>query len=277
MTEQPSAEGSPSSSRKRADASGIETVVDDVFGFDFKLPRTLRDLVFHPGRVADDAIAHDRSRYMRPLRVFLLLSGLQLLIFGWLGINDSGTFSVVFADNPTALASTEARLTAAGSSLAEADEIIRNWTSWTSWPLIAISSFLYVLVIWATRPRLGLLNSASLYLVATNASATATLPLMLAGGLLGPEWMALGAVASFITLFVYVGVILHRRAADTALGLAMRTVACVLGTIPVLLVWIVLAFGTVELAFSSQIGLSRLELLATGSGPGGRPAASEAP
>jgi hypothetical protein len=243
-------------------AAGLETVVDDVFGFDFKLPRTLRDLAIRPGLVADAALAGGHSRYMRPLRVLLLVYALQLLLTGWLGYNSSGTFSVIFADDPAALSNIEAQLVAAGTTLADADALISKWTSWTSWPLITFSSFLFVLVIWATRPRLGPIKSTLLYIIANSASNTVTLPLTLVGGLVGPYGMLAAASGGFVVLFVYAGLVMHKRVASSALGLAARLVAFVLATIPVLVVGITLVFIGIELAFSAQTGLSRLGLIA---------------
>ncbi len=170
--------------------TGVEAVVEDLFHIDFKLPRTVRDMVLRPGKVADAALSGDHSTYTRPLRVFLALVALQALVTGWLGYNDTGTFGVLFEHQPAALAHITARLAQAGSSLSNADDIIRHWTDWASWPLIMISSLLYALVIWATRPSLGLLKSTILYLVAAGASYAATLPLVILAGLAGPKVMA---------------------------------------------------------------------------------------
>jgi hypothetical protein len=251
-----------------ATSSALETVVDDLVGVDYKFPRTLRDMLIRPGAVADAALAKDHSRYTRPLKVFLTVFAVQTLLSGWLGINDTGTFSVIFADEPVALAHVEARLAAAGSSLAEADDVVRQWTSWVSWPLIMITSLLYALVIWATRPRLGLLNSTLLYLVAAGASNTASIPVTLVGGLFGPTGLLWGTVISFGVLFVYAGLVLHRRAADSTLGWALRVLAFVLATFPVLLVVGVLVFGTIEVPFTANTGLSRLQLIAEASRAG---------
>lgn len=242
-------------------------MVEDVLHVDHRFPRTVLDTVLRPSRVLEAALAGDDSRYTRPLKVFLTVFAAQTLVSGWLGINDTGTFQVLLADDPSALAGVQARLAAAGSSLAEADEIIRHWTSWVAWPLIMVGSLLYAFAIWAMRPRLGLVNAILLYLVAAAASNAATLPVTVVGGLFGPTGSLVATGIGFAALFAYAGVLMHRRAADSAFGLAMRVTGLVAATLPMLLVAGLLVFWTVEIPFMKHTGLSRLQLVIEAMGP----------
>jgi hypothetical protein len=257
----------PNSPAPTGKAKAAESVVEDLFNLDFKAPRTLFDLVFRPGRVADAALAMDHSRYTRPLKLFLAIIAAQTLVAGWLGFNDTGTFGFLFADRPAALSAIAARLAAAGSSLASADELVRQWTSWLAGPMIMVGSLLYVVVIWATRPALGLARSALLYLVAANATNTVTFPVLIATGLGPPEMRVWSAIIGFVVLVPYFGLVLHHRVAKTAAGLIARVAALTLTTIPVLLVSAILVFGAIEMAFHAKTGLSRLQLMAEGYRP----------
>jgi hypothetical protein len=256
----------PARARRRAKAPphpAVKAVVEDVFNVDFKFARTLGDLAIRPGKVADAALMLDHSRYTRPFKTFLAVVAVQALITGWLGYNDTGTFAVLLAKHPSALAHVGARLAQAGSSLAQADDVIRQWTTWVSWPLIMLSSMLYALAIWATRPSLGLINATLLYLVAASASNTITLPVVLISGLIGgPQAKLVSAVVGFAALFLYMGLVLHRRAANSAAGLVGQLAVLVLATVPVVILFLLLVFGTVEAALQADTGLSRLQLLA---------------
>lgn len=243
----------------------IEAVVDDAFGFDFKLPRTVKDLLLRPGLVADAALAGDHSRYMRPLRLFLALFGLQALAAGFAGMNDFNPLTDEYANNPAAIAILQERLAAVGSSLERADEVAKNWAQWSNWPLTILSSALFALVVWALRPALGFYRSTMLYLVATNACSVLSLPLFFAAALFHAAALPLALAAGVLMLVafvVYMGLLFHRRAADTALGLGVRIVLIALGWIPVGLIVGLLAIGLLDAAFRLQIGVSYQELLA---------------
>jgi hypothetical protein len=260
MSEQPS---SDDAGRTLKD-SRVESLVDDAFGVDFKVPRTIRDLVLRPGRVADAALAGDRGRYTPQLRLFLALFAAQTLLFGLVGADQSVTLSGSFAQSPEGLAAVEARLAEVGSTLAAADETLRSWYNWMTWPITALSSFLFVLVIWAMRPSLGLFRSLMLYLVPMNASYVVSLPLMAVGWLVNEALFLAIALIAFLVYFVYAALVLHRRAANTALGLAVRLLVITIATAPIFAVIYALLVGSMELAFRNEIGTSWIGLVAAG-------------
>jgi hypothetical protein len=241
--------------------SGVETMVGDVFGVDFKLPRTLRDLVFRPGRVADAAVAFDHSRYTRPLRVFLAIFAATALLYGWVGVYEAASLAAGLASDTTGSAAIEARLASAGLTLAEADAILVRWTSWTSWPVTALSSLGYGLVIWLLRPRLGLVKALLLYLVSTNGASLVSVPFIAAGALFGQQVLVAVSLFAFLISFVYFALVLHRRAAGTATGLILRVVALVFATLPVVFLAGVLIYGVVEAGFRIETGLWRSGLM----------------
>jgi hypothetical protein len=242
----------------------VEGLVDDAFGIDFKVPRTIRDLVIQPGKVFDAAAASDYSRYTRPLRLFLALTALQFLIFGLAGATEGTTFGGIFEDQPAALSAVESRLAAAGSSVEVADEIIRKWLGWLNWPLTIMLSLAFVLVFWMLRSSLGLFRSFMLYLTAVNASTIATLPFLLIAALVGPVALSLGSFATMLVFLAYAGVVMHSRAADTALGLSMRLAAICVVFVPIVIAFNVLAVAILELALRMEIGVSWFELLIAG-------------
>lgn len=258
MTEEPRS-GAPRSGDR---PSRTESLVDDAFGVDFKVPRTLRDLVVRPGRVADAALAGDRTRYTPPVRLFIAIFAVQALLFGWLGADTSVTLAASLAENPVGLAAVEERLAEAGSSVAEADRILSNWYGWLNWPITMVSSFLYVLVIWAMRPSLGFFKSLMLYLVPTNASYVVALPLLVAAWLFGLGAFVIAALVAFATYFLFAGLVLHRRAAATVLGLATRLVVLLVASVPIFMVIYALLVISLEVALVRGTGVSWFQLIA---------------
>jgi hypothetical protein len=255
---EPSPSGAPQPEER---SSRTESLVDDAFGVDFKVPRTLRDLVVRPGRVADAALSGDRRSYTPPLRLFFAIFTVQTLLFGWVGADQTITLEATFAQSPEALAMIAMRLAELGSSVAAADEILRSWYNWMTWPITALSSFLYVLVIWAMRPSLGFFKSLMLFVVPLNASYVVALPLMLTGWLLGQAAFIAVSFVALVAYFVFSGLVLHRRSADTALGLATRLLVLMIATAPILVVIYALLIGAIELAFRQEIGTSWFGLI----------------
>jgi len=217
-------------------------MVDDVFGVDFKILRTLRDMIMRPRRVTEAALANDRSLYSPPMRVFLALFALQTLVFGWIGVSDGMTFGTVFANDPDALAVAQSILADADYTLAQADAVISEWAAWLNWPITAIASLLYVLVIWALRPSLGLYSSFMLFWVSSNASSTLGLPMIVGSAFVSPEWLLAATGASLVIFWIYAGIVMAGRIARTGVGLTVRMGVIVTMTIPVILIIYIMMF-----------------------------------
>lgn len=240
--------------------SPIEDMVDDVFGVDFKLPRTLRDLLLRSGRLADAALAGDRTRYMRPLPLFLALVGVHTALYALTGFDDLG-FAAELAGRPERLAEAEAALAQAGWTIERADDLIRTWSGWADTPSVALGSLLWALAIWAMRPSLGFDKSLGLYLVAINAAYLIETPSLVLGWLTSSDAVLNASIyVGFIALFVYTGVVLHRRAASTRLGLALRVLGFVAATIPVAAAVGFLQIGVIELPVRFATGVSWWEM-----------------
>lgn len=243
----------------------LESVVDDVFGVDFKLPRTLRDLVIRPNRVANAVLAHDRKAYTSQVKLFLALFAVQTFLMGWGAIADSITLSALFQSQPDAHAIAQARLAASGSGLAEADAAMSWAMSWGLWPVTAVSSFLYVLVIWMMRRRIGWYAALMLYLVITNAAYVLTLPLLLAGRLFGVEMMMAASGISLLLFYIYAAIVLYRRTADTILELSLELIAFIVTTIPVVIAMTATMFVALEVAMRIRTGHSLFGIIISAS------------
>jgi hypothetical protein len=100
-----------------------------------------------------------------------------------------------------------------------------------------------------------------LYLVASNASSVVALPLLVGGALLGTQQLLWASALGFIAIIVYSGLVLHKRAADTKLGLAWRLVALTVAWLPIFVVIAALSFAVVEVGFRLETGLWRIGLL----------------
>ena len=259
-----SQEGDDETPRRAGTSGNVEGLVDDVFGVDFKVPRTLRDLVIRPVRVFDAAAANDHSRYTRPVRLFLALAALQFLIFGLAETTQTLTFSAMFEDQPAALTAAQARLAAVGASLEQADEVIQRWFGWLNWPLTILMSLALVLVLWMLRPSMGLFRSFMMYLTILNASTVVALPFLLAAAFFGAQVLSLTSLASILVFLIYAGIVMHGRVAETALGLSVRLGVLFATFAPMVVAMNILAVAILEFALRAEVGAGWLEVLVTG-------------
>lgn len=250
--------------------SELENFVDDALGVDFKLPRTLVDVVVRPRRVADAAVRGDHTRYTRPLRLFLALFAVQALLMGWSAYSEMNSLTYMLRADPDRLAAAAAILADHGATLADADAAVARWLKWANWPITALSSMSYVLALWAMRPSMGFAATFWRYIVAANAGSVVTLPLVAAtigfGPGAGPVVGVAALAAVLVLFFIYIAIVMRGHLARTGLGLATRIGAVVLATGPVLMligfgVWVV-----IDVAMRIDVGVSVFRLLAAGTG-----------
>lgn len=237
----------------------LESVVEDLLGVDFKLPRTIRDLVIRPNRVADAAVAHDRNAYTAQVKLFLALFALYTVIMGWAGVSEAYTLGALLAGQPEALA--DAQLAASGSSLAEADAVLHEAWRWSMYPINALASLLYVCVIWLMRRRIGWYAALMLYLVANNAGSIVSLPFMAAGALTGVALFAFAGLFTFVAFYAYAAVILYRRTADTIRELALEMLVFILAFIPITMIALLTVLTIQSVAMFAATGHWPLDVL----------------
>jgi len=58
-------------------------LADEVLHFDSKVPATLRNLLFHPGFLTVEYFAGRKTRYLRPLRMYLFIFTLNFFLFSY--------------------------------------------------------------------------------------------------------------------------------------------------------------------------------------------------
>lgn len=61
----------------------LDQFLGDYFTFDSKLVRSVLPLLVRPGHLTTEFMAGRRARYIHPLRMFIFLSILFFLVFGW--------------------------------------------------------------------------------------------------------------------------------------------------------------------------------------------------
>jgi hypothetical protein len=87
------------------------------------------------------------------------------------------------------------------------------------------------------------------------------IPLALLALPFGQSGLALFGLLTMLLFYLYCGLVMHRRAADTAAGLALRIGGLVLATIPVLILAVVAQTAVLELVMWIETGASRLDVL----------------
>ena len=96
--------GQRNTTKKLSFKDFFEELFSGLFAYDSRFQRTLRVLLFKPGKISKDYIHGKRMRYANPFRFYLSASILFFLLFGLtvdLGNNNSnGEGSVNFSDRP---------------------------------------------------------------------------------------------------------------------------------------------------------------------------------
>ena len=111
---------------RRSRREGLSELAEDAVGFGGQELRLTRDLLLRPGAVMDAYDAHGSTAgglYPKPLRYYLTLNGLYLLVITLLGGMESMFVRAFASSSPTALPKVAAR---AGKS--EGELIAGSWS-----------------------------------------------------------------------------------------------------------------------------------------------------
>nr|WP_279346146.1 DUF3667 domain-containing protein [Gramella oceanisediminis] len=93
--------GQLNSTKKLSFKDFFEEFFSGVFAYDSRFQRTLRVLLFRPGKISKDYINGKRMRYANPFRFYLSASILFFLLFGLtVDLNNSNQAEVDFEDQP---------------------------------------------------------------------------------------------------------------------------------------------------------------------------------
>jgi hypothetical protein len=61
----------------------VHELADEMLHFDSKVPATLRNLVFNPGFLSVEYFAGRKTRYLRPLRMYLIIFAINFFLFSF--------------------------------------------------------------------------------------------------------------------------------------------------------------------------------------------------
>jgi len=252
------------SERKESDKTGAERgpdlneMAEAVVGVSpgGRLWRHLRDLYIRPSAILDEARRGVEERYLSTLKMFFLVSGIFLAGLAFTDAPVAGLESLAL----NGLAQVEAYLAAQGVDPRDVDDALKQWQGYAAWPIIFLSSCVFIIALKLFRPSVGWWRHVLVYLIASNASTAfgiAILPVSLVGyDVFMLSWLA--SIAIFLATFV--------RLAPEAYGtdVAGRIVLCLIllaVTLPALIISSVLGFA-VQTAVLAAFDVSILDLLA---------------
>lgn len=235
----------------------LDSISLAAFDVDARIFRTLWHSIVRTPDVALAALKGEYDIYLSPIRVFVALISLQIVIAATVGLPMVLTVETMTTDLEPA------RLTAwLGPHTAQSvNAQLEDSLSLLLWPLMIITSIPYVVTLKLFRPSVKLWGHLMLYLTATNGS-TVVMTLMMASYLFSAVIFSLTIPAYLIIFLVLSGRLISRFYAETAGGTIVRI--CILSVVTVLVFTanVVGQFAAAGWVLQNEFGLNLLDLYA---------------
>jgi hypothetical protein len=241
----------------------LDEAAEDIAGFSLGLLfiRTLADTVARTPRVGRAALAGERERYVRPLRLFFILIGLSLALAAFVGASFVFTLDVIVPRD--GLAQTEAFLATQGLSTHAVDESLVRWGSLALWPVMILGSLPFIALLKAFRPSVTWWGHALMYLVANNAMLVFAVVLSVSA--LANRDLFL--IVQLVSMAVFLVALI--RLASGVLGLGWLrligfTVSLLLVTVIASVIMAVLQFALAHAVLTLEFGVSLFDVMRAG-------------
>ena len=256
----------------------LDSITIAAFDADTRIFRTVWHSMTRTPDVAFAALKGDYSCYLSPVRVFVALFSLQIVIAALFGAPVTLTLDSIAGplaesgQNAHYEAWLDSARTADGeqASAAEINRTLDAWLSIAVWPLTFLASLPFLLLLKAYRPSIPFWGHVQIYMIPTNGSYV-MLTIAIAGYALGDLFdneqigmagFIIGMIGAFILYFILMGRLIVRYYGTTALGAALRLAGLVI-LLP--LTMAISSFG--HFAFfhwtlESQYGLNVFDILA---------------
>ena len=241
----------------------IDEIFEAVFGVDFKIGKTIKDMLLHPVRVAEAELEDGNDVYTPQIKLFIALFGLQLLLLSIFKIFDLVTLEAVILSE-SGLQAVSDRLQAEGSSLSAANDVVRDWYNYSVWPAALTGSVVYVVAMKLFRPAMKLSAHVKLYLLATNAGFLWMFPFLLIGVLpiadasMAALWASVAAIPVFLG---YLIPLFRRFYATSAAGLVIRVSVLAILVVPSIVITTSVAYSMISFGMKRETGLGFFEAL----------------
>lgn len=230
-------------------------LVDAFLGFDIKVLRTLRDLVFNPARVAR-AVVSGEEGYLGQVRLMIFLVSATTLLLVITNLYESMQVEALFAADPALTAKYAQALGASGHTIKDVNEAMRGWLNLLIAPVNLIYVGLYAALFKLLESRYTFFGHMLLSVVATNAATLASWAIVLAVMPFNPPQMLYIFVLSTTSLLYFL-VIVWTFMTRTILGGVLKT----------LIVLVTLGVGTISTSIIMWVAVEQLATSRFGTGP----------
>lgn len=241
----------------------IDEIFEAVFGVDFKIGKTVRDMLLHPVRVAAAELGAEDETYTPQIKLFIALFGLQLLLLSVFKVFDMVMLESVIVSDAGLQAISE-RLQGNGSSIAAANEVIRDWYNYSVWPAALMGSVVYIAALKAFRPSMRLSAHVKVYLLATNAGFLWMFPFLLLSVLPFADAGTVAMWGSIAAIPVFLGYLIpvfRRFYVSTAAGLAIRVGVLAILVAPSIVITVAVSYSIISVGMKRETGLGFFEAL----------------
>ena len=247
-----------------AGPSGGE-LFDAILGWNSRFFRTVFDSLVRPVPVARAALASDTTRYTSALRLFIFLYGLLMGLAALIGGPVSPGLAGMTQAGPDDL---EQWLAGGSHTLVEIEDGLAFWFGVIIWPITAISSSFYILLLKAYAPNRTLYGHLLIYLI-TNNGAIGVQILLMVGLAPWVDVLTAAVISTSALLLVYLAItarVIFALYAQTVLGGMMKLLGVVL-VLPIsIVISSVLQFAFVVLYLQIGYDLSLFQLIAIQAG-----------
>lgn len=259
-----SGEDEASKARDEQSRDALDSVTIAAFDVDSRIFRTIWHSLIRPNDVARSALTADYSQYLSPIRVFVALFSFQFAVAALFGAPINYTLDAMVTGLPPN--DVEAWLATGRPqplTAREIDPVLSRFMAAFLWPITAVSSVPYLILLKLYRPSVSWWGHLLLYLVPINGSFIMMIGFMPLYPFFQEQAYALfglSTVLSMILYFILAGWVVARFYARTALGTALRVTGLV-ALLPItLLITVVMQTVAAFWLLNSEFGLSAAEL-----------------
>ncbi len=201
-------------------------LLDAVLGWNTRFIRTILDSLINPVAVSRAALESDMTRYASALRLFIFLYGLMMGLTALIGGSATGSLETQSGAAPEHLAQW---LAGTPHTMPEIESSLSFWTSIVIWPITAISSSFYILLLKAYAPNRTLYGHMLIYLI-TNNGAMGIQILLLVGMAAWADLMTAAIVSMSVLLVIYLVItarVIFALYSQTVFGAVMKLLGIV--------------------------------------------------
>ncbi|MCF6292428.1 MAG: hypothetical protein L3J04_03430 [Robiginitomaculum sp.] len=186
----------------------IKDMLEAFTGFEIKTLRTIRDLVIAPTKIGLQALSGDKEQYLGQVRLFVLLIGLQSLLFSFTQFFDNINAQILLGNSEELIAAYSNQLAQSGETIDDVNKVMQEWVNLLFAPLNALMAFIMGAWFKLIDRRYTYFGHVLLFIVIANSLSLISMPLIALTNLGGSglQWYTLisSALLAIVTsIFVW--------------------------------------------------------------------------